>query len=308
MLKYKYWIALERSKGISTAGLKEIYTTINPLGISISDLFDLNEEELRKEFNFRENITAAVLQAQSLVESIEEEYCDMIEAKIQPILFFEETYPKEILEKLDNQAPPILYTANKISILHGDRAAIIGGTDPSPKGEMISYLSAKEISKHNIIVVTGLTKGIGTAAARGAMEGGGRTVAVLPGGMFTFAMSERLLEVYDPERFLLLSPFYPSEGVTEYNAILRNRIITVLSKALFIVETEENGIPIEAAKNAQKLNIPIFTAEYSEYPSSASGNKLLMKEYAAIPLRGKKENNSIKPNIDMLLAKIKFNH
>jgi hypothetical protein len=52
--------------------------------------------------------------------------------------------------------------------------------------------------------------------------------------------------------------------------------------------------------------VPLFVAEYANYPQSAAGNLKLISEFGGIPVRGRKENEFVVPNIDKLIAKVKF--
>lgn len=306
MNKPKFWIALERSKGIGYASLNKIYEDFKDLGLSIEDLFDLSPDEIKNEFSFSEQTVNGIAEAQKRLEEIEDDILDMTEAGIIPVLFFDSKYPESLKKTLGNQSPPILYCLGNTSLLNEPGAAILGHHEISPKGEMISFQSAKVLSEHSITVISGMSKGTGTTAHISAMENKGKTVAVLPCGMFFFKMTERLQSVFDPDRFLILSPFYLRENFTEYNAMNRNRLICALSKAVFIVESPVEGGIFEAVKSAEKLNKPVFTAEYGEYPPSASGNPIFIKDYSATPVRGRKEGNIVIPNLDMLLAKVKF--
>ncbi|MGL4371003.1 MAG: DNA-processing protein DprA, partial [Spirochaetota bacterium] len=155
-------------------------------------------------------------------------------------------------------------------------------------------------------VIGGVASGAGATAHTAALESGGTTVGIIPCGFLTFDLSAKLKAVFDSERFLLISPFYPKEEYSAFNAMNRNRIICALARAVFIVEAPAEGGIFEAAKSAAKLAIPLYTAEYSQYPESAAGNSSIIKEYHAQPVRGRKEGGAVVPNIDALIASVKF--
>jgi hypothetical protein len=52
--------------------------------------------------------------------------------------------------------------------------------------------------------------------------------------------------------------------------------------------------------------VPLFTAEYSDYPASASGNKKILDELGGIPVRGRFVNDALAPNMDKIIACAKF--
>lgn len=306
MENYKHWMALNLAKGLGIVSLKEIYETIKSLSLSITDIFSLNIEEIKNEFNFSNSIVNGIIEAQSKIVEIESDYCDLIDANIQPIIFFEKNYPEILLNKLKSNAPTILYTFGNIDLLNTKSAAILGHSEISAKGEMINYMAVKNLSEHNITVISGMSKGAGVIAHKSAMENHGNTIAVLPCGMFNFHMSEKLKELFDENRFLIVSPFYPGEQFSKFNAYNRNRLICALSQAVYIVEAPEDEGIFEAGKSALKLNVPLFTTQYAEYPESAIGNKKLLSEYNATGIRGKKEGTKLIPNLDSLIAKVKL--
>ena len=72
------------------------------------------------------------------------------------------------------------------------------------------------------------------------------------------------------------------------------------------MESPEDGGIFEAAKSAFNLKIPLHTTEYSEYPPSALGNKKIMADFDAYPVRGKKSDGLTVPNMDRIIADVKF--
>ena len=308
MNRHTQWIALERAKGIGPAGLCEIYSTLSSLNLNIEDLFALNEREIRSEFSFKEIIVNGIIQAQKISEDIDEDIIDMSEVKIRPIFIFEKNYPAMLKLRLKNEAPPILYCIGNTALLETRAVAVLGHGDMSPKGEMIAYRTAESLAAHSLTAISGMSKGTGIIVHRASLDAGGNTIGVLPCGMFSFTMSPRLQQNFDPDRFLIISPYYLRDDYSQFRGMERNRTICALSRAVFITEAPspaEGGI-FEAGKSCQKLQVPLFTTQYSDYPKSAAGNPVLINEYGATPVRGRKEGSGITPNIDALIAKAKF--
>jgi DNA processing protein len=305
-MHYRHWIALERAHGIGPAAMKEILSALEPLSLSITDLFDCTEQEIRGEFAFSDQIIKGIIEAKDLFPGLEDEYLDVNDAGIRPLLFFEESYPAILAERLGSLMPPVLYTLGNRTLLSAKGAAILGHGDTSEKGEMIAKGAGRECARAGINVFGGVSKGAGSAAHTGALENGGTTVGVVPCGFLTFDLSPKLKTIFDPDRFLLVSPFHPNDEYNQFNAMNRNRMICALSRAVFIVEAPKEGGIFEAAKSASKLSIPLYTAEYAQYPESAEGNPVLIKDFHAQPVRGRKEGTAIIPNIEHLIASVKF--
>lgn len=304
--QYKYWIALEQSKGIGPAHLKEIHKALISPGLSISDLFELSEEEIKRELGIRESVAQAIVQARSTLPTVEEDYFDLLETGIEPVLFFEEGYPKRLHDVMKNEFPPILYTYGNKSILGKKGAAVLGESGISQKGELIAYLAAQELSRHRITVLSGFARGADLIAHRAALENGGETLAVLPMGFSNLRIPDTIKQVYDPERILLVSPYYFTREFSKYSAYGRNRIICALSSAVYIVESPVEGGVFEAGKSAKHAGVPLYVTEYSRYPESASGNTILMGELGAQPVRGRVMGGLLMPNLDRLIGDVKY--
>lgn len=302
----KYWMALEKVPGVGPVQLKEIYRIVSGAGISLSDIFSLTEDEIINEFRIDKKTVSFFLTANELLPSITEEYQKIIDAGINIIPFFSDIYPERLSRLPAGNTPALLYVYGNVSLLKIKGAAILGDKNVSSRGEFISYMAAKELVSHGVNVISGLAKGAGNAAHRSALEYGGVTMAVLPYGILKLNIPEMIKPVYDPERFLAVSCFYPEDASNKYNAFIRNRLICAISHAVFIVESPESGGIFEAAKSAYNLKIPLYTAEYSEYPESASGNKKILAELGGYPVRGKKSDNLTVPNMDRIIADVKF--
>jgi DNA processing protein len=305
MSNHKYWIALEQAKGIGPANLKIIYDKLKSFGLSVVDLFGLTPAEIKAEFAFHENVVNAIEGAKKSLYRIEEDYHLLLDAGIDPILFFEEAYPKRFHETLKTQIPPVLYTHGNKSIFKEKGAAILAEKDLSERGESIAYLAAKELTQHKIVTISGMAKGA-DIAHRSALLNGGRTIAIIPHGIFHYKIPEILRDVYNTDNILIISPFYPSAEPDKFSAFIRNRLICALSYAVYIVESVIEGGIFEAAKSANKLGIPLFVTEYKEYPKSASANKMLIDE-GAYSVKGRMVNSELSPNLDELIGIVKYN-
>lgn len=302
----RYWIALHRVDGIGPANLKEIHSAVSKTGLSIADIFELNESEIQGEFNFTNKIAEAIIKAEEIFPSLEEEYMQVVEAGIEIIPFFSSYYPARLHELMENYIPPFLYLSGNRDLLHKDGAAIMGDINVSSRGEFISYLAAKELAARGITVISGMAKGAGLAAHRSALEYGGNTMAFLPYGILRLILPDELKMVYDNNKIALVSIFSPFAPADKYNAFNRNKVICALAKAVYIVEAPEDGGIFEAARSAYNLKVPLYATEYLEYPESAVGNKKIFSDFGGIPVKGKVVDDLTVPNMDRLIADVKF--
>lgn len=302
----RHWIALHRVEGIGPATLKEIHSAVSKTGISIADIFELNESEIQGEFNFSSKIAEAIVKADEILPSLEEEYMQVVEAGIEIIPFFSSYYPARLHELMGSSIPPFLYLSGNRDLLQKDGAAIMGDINVSSRGEFIAYLAAKELVTRGISVISGMAKGAGIAAHRSALEYGGNTIAFLPHGILRMILPEELKLVFDNNRIAIVSMFTPFAPADNYNAFNRNRVICSLAKAVYIVEAPVDGGIFEAARSAHKLKVPLYATEYSEYPESALGNKQIFSDFGGIPVKGKVVDDLTVPNMERLIADVKF--
>ncbi len=306
MNKPKYWIALEQTQGIGPAHMKEIYDTLLKAGLSVEDLFSLESDEIAGEFSFSEKLSSSIAQAQKILHSIEGDYLDILDAGISVIPFFSERYPQRFFETMGNGFPPLLYAYGNPEILSKKGIAVLGDKFVSQKGEEIAYNAARELSVHGIVTISGFANGVDLIAHRAALFHDGTTIAFVPYGISRLRMPDMLQGVLNPDRICIVSTFYPDTEISKYNAFIRNKFASALSYGVFIVESPLEGGIFEAAKSARNLEVPLFTAKYSEYPKNAEGNQRILNELDGIPVTRKSEGDTLVPNMDRLIACAKF--
>lgn len=303
MIHYKYWLSLCKTENVSAQELKEIYDKISPFSISIADIFSCTMDEIKNEFSFSDKILTAISQALPLIDPVEEEYLSLVEAGIKVTLVFEPEYPAKLMQISPQKIPAALYSIGDISLAEKPAAAIISGENTSAKGTGIAMSSAEQFAGKDIAVSGALTAGTVTSAQVSSLEKGGKTIAVIPSGILTYELPKRITECFDPHRVLILSPFSPNEPSSPKNIPLQIMTLCAVSKAVFVIESPDNDITKTAAASAKALNLPLYAAEYSEYPADASGNPVLIKN-AALPVRGKKDETGVVPNLENMIHSI----
>jgi len=144
--------------------------------------------------------------------------------------------------------PPFLYIKGRLTNQDRMAVAVVGTRKPSNYGRKVSYRLGRELSLKGVTVVSGLARGIDTAAQRAAVENGGRTLAVLGCGLDVVYPPEngQLYEAI-PRCGALISEFplgTPPEG---RNFPVRNRLISGLALGVVIVEAgSQSGTHITA--------------------------------------------------------------
>ena len=142
--------------------------------------------------------------------------------------------------------------------IRGDRGAfariavaVIGARTASQEGLVAAYEIAFDLARAGVVVISGLARGVDSAAHRGALDGGGRTIAVLGTGIDKVYPAENA-ELSDriSASGLLVTEFPPGASPEEWHFPRRNRIISGLSKAVVVVEAREKSGSLITARLA----------------------------------------------------------
>lgn len=153
-------------------------------------------------------------------------------------------------------------------IIKGDRnlltqlnksISIVGSRRPSTYGLKVASQLASDACKEQIVVISGGAYGIDTAAHEATLNNGGKTIAVLAGGVNNLYPSENL-EMFRQisQTGLLISEVMPSIKTLPTRFLNRNRLIASLSMATVVVEAEFVSGSIRTARDAAEIFRPVF--------------------------------------------------
>ena len=167
-------------------------------------------------------------------ESLKEELFKTIKSSYTTII--SDDYPQQL--KYINCPPFVLYYYGSLSLLDKDCIAVIGKRDCSEYGVQATRVIVKEPVKNDIVIVSGMAKGIDGVSHRTAIRSKGHTVAVLGSGIdYPYPpMNEDLYYVLKNE--LVLSEYPGSTPPRKDHFPKRNRIIAGLSKKLLVTEAD----------------------------------------------------------------------
>lgn len=180
------------------------------------------------------------------------------DSKVRIATIFDSDYPSN-LKDLEG-APYVLYYKGKIKDLDEKSVAIVGSRKMTLYGQEIAGKFSSDLAKAGITIVSGLARGIDTAAHMGALLVGGKTVAVLGHGLDI---------VYPTENIKLAEEIVNSGGVliSEYplgypplpaNFRARNRIISGISSVVLVIEGAEKSGTLVTASHAAEQGKTVF--------------------------------------------------
>lgn len=139
--------------------------------------------------------------------------------------------------------PDVLFYRGRLSGGEERAVAIVGSRRETRYGRNQAYRIALELAQHGVTVISGLARGIDTAAHRGALDGKGRTIAVLGSGLSRIYPEEnkQLAEEIVASGGAVVTELSPNTEPLAYHFPMRNRIVSGLSQAVLLVEAREKS-------------------------------------------------------------------
>lgn len=169
--------------------------------------------------------------------------------------------------------------------LLGERSvALVGARSCSPYGTAVARALGRELASAGLVVVSGLARGVDGEAHRGALEAGGRTVAVLGCGIDRdYPAAHRELAARIAATGLVVSEYPPGVAPAPWRFPARNRIVAGLCEATIVVEARERSGALITADLALEEGREVFAVPGEITSRLSDGSNALLK-LGAIPL------------------------
>ena len=176
--------------------------------------------------------------------------------------------------------PPRLYArgAADVALLAEPAVAIVGARACSAYGRSVTRSLARELAAAGLVVVSGMARGIDGEAHRGALEGGGRTVAVLGCGIdrdYPAAHAELARRI--GENGLVVSEYEPGVEPAPWRFPARNRIIAGMCSATVVVEARERSGALITADFALEEGRDVLAVPGEITSALSAGTNALLK-------------------------------
>lgn len=247
----RYLAVLNRLKGIgprSIFRIVEVFPTAQALKeASESEL----EEKLGK--TVARTVHQGLEQWPGLWKHVQESLEHYVSINVIPIPFTGEAYPP--LLRLIPDPPVMLYAKGNLALLqHPHAVAIVGTREPTLQGVRVARCLAQEWVKHSYVVVSGLAKGIDTAAHEGTLDAGGKTIAVLGTSLDKIYPAENkdLAERILATGGLLVSEILFGQPSFRMAFVQRDRLQSGLALGVFPVQTRKDGGTMHTVRFAKE--------------------------------------------------------
>ncbi len=274
--RYNYWLAVLLTPGLGARLSAELLKRFG----SPEKIFSVPKREL--EACGLPGSVAQTIRSGAPLKAAEQELEKLRQLGCRLLAWDEPDYPPLLKEIYD--PPVLLYLRGDASVLSTHCLAIVGSRQPTPYGAQITERLAEELAGRGITIVSGLARGVDSAAHRGALKvAGGKTIAVLGCG----------IEVDYPKENLKLRAQIEANGcvATEFpigifpapqNFPIRNRIIAGLCWGVLVTEGGRYSGALITGRLAMEYNRQVYGLPGNITNSRSSAPNTLIKQGAKL--------------------------
>ncbi|MEH7502345.1 DNA-processing protein DprA [Neobacillus drentensis] len=198
--------------------------------------------------------------------------------EITVITILDKEYPPLLKEIY--QPPWALFTKGDLSLLETvPKLAVVGSRQATQYGKNAIRLIFPGLIEKGVLIVSGLARGIDALAHEYAIKNGGKTIAVIAGGIYHIYPKENMnLALEMMKNQLVLSEYPPDTKPLRWHFPSRNRIISGLSKGTFIIEAKRKSGSLITANFAVNEGRDVFSLPGSIFnPYSIGANELIQQ-------------------------------
>lgn len=271
----QYWLGLTRVEGLGVRGAHKLLEQFqSPQAVFMASLTELEGCGLPAR-------VARAIFAQEGLKDAEREIEAAEKAGCQLLTYGSADYPP-LLKQLPDP-PLVLYVRGDVKALSQHAVAMVGTRRPTAYGSSVAHRLAHDLAQRQLAVVSGLARGIDSAAHRGALEAKGKTVAVLGSGAdVIYPRENKPLAQKISESGAVISEFPLGTGPAPENFPIRNRIISGLALGTVIVEAAEYSGALITARLAAEQNREVFAVPGNITSAQSFGPNHLIKQGAKL--------------------------
>ncbi len=215
-------------------------------------------------------------------DALEKELCELPRLGARLLKWTDEDYPSNLREIAD--PPPYLFLRGPARLHEPGCLAIVGARAASEGGLRMAHRLGMELAAKGFTVVSGLARGVDGAAHQGALDGGGRTLAVMGCGIDVIYPPEhrKLAEAVIEGGGAIISELPLGTQPRAENFPTRNRILSGLCLGVVIVEAAEKSGSLITARMALEQNRQVFAVPGSPLTGKTRGSNRLIRDGAKL--------------------------
>jgi len=271
------WLALMLTPGLGTTGIHKV---VGRLGGEPERVFEASLTEL-------EGLRMQAKSAQFLGDgrgraAAEDEMRRVEEAGGTVIAFDDAVYPGRLREIFD--PPAVLWIRGNLEALNRPGIAVVGTRQPSPYGAGMAERLSRDLALRKLVILSGMARGVDTAAHKGAIEAGGTTVSVWGTGIDVIYPKEnkRLAEQIVASGGAVVSEYPLGTFPAPQNFPIRNRILSGMSVGVLVIEAAEYSGTRITARCAMEQNRDVYAVPGNVTNKNAWGPNTLIKQGAKL--------------------------
>ena len=214
-------------------------------------------------------------------EEAEAEYAAIAELGCTLLAQGEPGYPQRLAEIAD--PPPLLLVRGEVELLDRPALAVVGARNASANGRMFAHNLASQLADAGLLVVSGLARGIDTAAHEGAIAAGAPTLAVIASGVdVAYPSDNALLMERIAETGAIVSERPPGAVPQARHFPRRNRLISGISLGVVVVEAAPQSGSLITARLAAEQGREVMAVPGSPLDPRHRGTNQLLRDGATL--------------------------
>jgi DNA processing protein len=269
------WFTLKSVPGIGNLLYKRLMDRFH----SPANVFDASYDDLVKTEGLTHRLAEAI-KTHSLPNAVQIELELVLKKKVGIVTLNDPNYPSLLREIPD--PPPYVYVYGAMAGTINN-VAMVGSRNATDYGLATTNRLSRDLAARGITIVSGMAKGIDTAAHEGALMAKGKTIAVLGSGIGRIypAENEKLYHrIIETGAIMSEFPFYAEPEAHHFP--MRNRIISGISLGTVIVEATLRSGSLITARLAAEQNREVFAVPGSIHSFKSTGTHTLIKQGAKL--------------------------
>ncbi len=248
------WLSLAFTPGLGPATLKKLVERFG----SARQILAASRKALEECSFLRKDSLACLCDQRTIADAAADKELRLAEKAGITLLCWEDPLFPPLLKEI-NDPPPILYVKGSPQLLGAPGIAMVGARAASSYGLQVAQRLATELASHDLVITSGFALGIDTAAHRGALATGGKTIAVMGCGLdIVYPSQNKKLHAQIAGHGAIISESPLGTLPEGFRFPARNRIISGLSLGVVVVEAAHRSGTLITAHQALEQGRDVF--------------------------------------------------
>lgn len=272
----KYWVWLSSLSGV---GAKTAGALLRHFGAP-EKIYSANENDYIGIEGLNSSVVSGLINKD--IEPANKILSSCVETGCRVITLQDADYPERLRNIYD--PPIVLYVRGNLPNIDDEAVVgIVGTRRCTPYGVSVAENTAYNLARRGLIIATGLAKGVDSAAARGALRGGGLVLGVIGSGIdIVYPAENKALFEDVAGKGAVISEYPPGTPPVMGHFPARNRIISGLSVGVAVIEAPKRSGALITAARALEQGRDVFALPGNVDARSCEGSNALLRE-GAIP-------------------------